>query len=711
MEFQNQYTLFHNRKSWLLVRHFRSSTLTTGEQPKSRFQRYEMKKITKWILSAVIVFLLLGTAVMVFGFLLPYTPTETSMPDSGVLTVERQPDGQLLLSWPAGDNADLYRVEILEPLAGNEPKLLYREFADTETGFLLPEIPAGMTVTLRVTSVSKYKTLLQEGVRFSENALETTDCFHSLPVLTLTTDADANEKTFYAEVQDLQGLQWHYRLLDDAGNILAQQDLEQPSLALNFGKDGSFPMPEGEARYQLLAYPLYQTDSLRYLDTPAEPISITEEVLTVWDLAPMLTRNSKYTFTLTWNETRGMDYEVQRMEQDVWQTVAQIPADGERSYTSPRLEPDQICQYRVVSINSDTGEYAAVSDPMIFEVKPMTSCVTVWPVKDLTAYSDSHWQHAVDTATAGKAYYALELVNGMFAVRIGDDICYIDSNYCMVNLPEYIGELCSYNITNSAYSIYAVHEFGIPEVTGVVTAGYEDVYQDDGSFLVPLLYPTAQKLYNAAKTALAQGYRLKIYDSFRPYIATREIYDLTEQILYNELPQETYTGQPRSSVTDLPETPRPGSDKLDYGWVMTGHNYVLNAFLARTGSMHNLGIALDLTLEDVETGKEIPMQSSMHDLSQYSVLSQNNEAANTLGDIMHGAGFGGLVSEWWHFQDNNAKASLSLPYVQYGVDAACWVKDDLGWKYRTVKGSFHTGETVNISGTDYTFDENGYVIN
>lgn len=670
-----------------------------------------MKKLTKWLLSAVIIFLLLGTAVMVFGFLLPYASTQTSMPDSGVLTVERQADGQRLLSWPAGDNADFYRVEILDPTDGSEEKLLYREFSDTETGFLLPEIPAGMTLTLRVTSAATYKTLLQEGTRFSENALEATVCFHSLPVLTLTTDADANEQTFYAEVQDLQGLQWHYQLLDDAGNVLAEQDLEQASLTLDFGEDGSFPLPQGEEQYRLLAYPLYKTEELRYLDVPSESIPITEEALTVWDLAPVLTQNSKYTFTLTWNETRGMDYEVQQLGQNGWRTVSTVGSEEERIYTSPQLEPDQTLQYRVVSVDPDSGEYAAESEPLTFEVKPMTTYVTVWPVRDLTAYADPGWGTPVDTAKAETAYYALELKNGMFAVRIGDDIRYIDSSYCMVNLPEYLGDLCSYNITNSVYSIYAVHEFGIPNVTGVVSIGYEDVCQEDGTFLVPLLYPTAQKLYNAALAAREQGYRLKIYDSFRPYATTRAIYDLTEQILYDPLPETTYTGQPRSTITDLPETLRPGASQLDYSWVMTGHNYTLNAFLARTGSTHNLGIALDLTLEDLETGGEIPMQTSMHDLSQYSVLGENNEAADLLGQIMHGAGFGGLVSEWWHFQDNGARASLGLPYVQNGVSAECWVRDDTGWRYRTAKGGFLTGETVTISGKDYTFDENGYAVN
>ena len=111
--------------------------------------------------------------------------------------------------------------------------------------------------------------------------------------------------------------------------------------------------------------------------------------------------------------------------------------------------------------------------------------------------------------------------DGMFAIRLDGKTCYIDSNYCMINLPEYLGPLCAYNITTSYISLYMVPEYGIPNVTGVVTGGYDHVRMADGTYLVPLLYPTAQKLRVAAETARDQGYRLKIYDAYRPPDACR----------------------------------------------------------------------------------------------------------------------------------------------------------------------------------------------
>lgn len=48
--------------------------------------------------------------------------------------------------------------------------------------------------------------------------------------------------------------------------------------------------------------------------------------------------------------------------------------------------------------------------------------------------------------------------------------------------------------------------------------------EEDG-FLVPYLYPGSQKLLSAAQAALEDGYRLKIYEAFRPNEATRYLYD------------------------------------------------------------------------------------------------------------------------------------------------------------------------------------------
>lgn len=105
-----------------------------------------------------------------------------------------------------------------------------------------------------------------------------------------------------------------------------------------------------------------------------------------------------------------------------------------------------------------------------------------------------------------------------------------------------------------------------------------------------------------------------------------------------------------------------------------------------------MGIALDLTIETLE-GKELEMQTDMHDLSVYSTIWHDNSEALVLESIMKDAGFGGLTSEWWHFQDNETRDALSLNIYMYnGVSAEGWIADDTGWRYRRADGSFVTGQ-------------------
>ena len=120
-------------------------------------------------------------------------------------------------------------------------------------------------------------------------------------------------------------------------------------------------------------------------------------------------------------------------------------------------------------------------------------------------------------------------------------------------------------------------------------------------------------------------------------------------------------------------------------------------------------MALDLTLEEYSSGREVKMQSAIHDLSWYSVSGRNNASAKVLASIMTKAGFAGLSSEWWHFQDDEATSRLSPPAVYNGVTAEGWVYDAQGWRYRDGRGRFTMGKTLKLDGAEYTFDANGYL--
>ncbi|MCD8055384.1 MAG: hypothetical protein LUE25_01485 [Clostridiales bacterium] len=374
-----------------------------------------------------------------------------------------------------------------------------------------------------------------------------------------------------------------------------------------------------------------------------------EEILRNWEGEIAGGEVGNNVFTITWSSQFGDSFEVQRYYSDLgeWETEYTISADGsaDTSYTTPRLVSFSETRYRVVARGTT---YYAVSDEIVFTTEQCVVSSIIWPVDDLTAYTTSSGNTQAGNVETLKAYLVVDEADGRFGVDVNGETWYIDSDYCMINLPDYVGELCEYNITNSYSSIYMVHDYSIPDMTGTVIVGYEDVQISEDEYYVPLLYPTAKKLVVAGQSALEQGYRIRIYDSYRPNEATVYMYKTLSSVLDDTIP-ETF-------------------NILTYRDVIFGEtSYTLTYFVAYGRSMHNLGIAMDLTIVDVETGEELEMQTSLHDLSHYSEVSNNNESAALLRSIMLSAGFSPLVSEWWHFQDNEAYSDLSLPTLSGGV--------------------------------------------
>lgn len=248
---------------------------------------------------------------------------------------------------------------------------------------------------------------------------------------------------------------------------------------------------------------------------------------------------------------------------------------------------------------------------------------TIWPVTDVKMNNAAGEE--MKTIKAGTPLKVLTYANGIFKIYYDEKTGFVDSNVCMINLPDIMPEEMQYDITNSYYSIYKIHGDRIDGVTGEVLYPY--VLIDEEEYLVPLLFPVAVHLYEAQQTAMERGYTLKVYDAYRPYAVTKDIYALTTEFV---------TANP--IYTELMTEP------------VKGVAYKQSNFLAQSVSNHNYGVAVDITLADLKTGKELEMQSPMHELSTLSVLSLNNENANILADIMLSNGFRGLNSEWWHFE-------------------------------------------------------------
>lgn len=664
-----------------------------------------MKKRKIWLIIAVTAGLLAAAAALIF--FLPYYMARSYMPLGSVMTLEQQENGDLLLRWPGIAAADHYRVQLLEPYGDEENETVLAELSSESNKCVLPDVRKNEEVLIRVSSAVEYEIPGQKKIRYGGTPLEAIVQLDTPVISELSWKAYPETKSIEVSFSMKEGDLCRCWAVDGEGRKTYLSSSSEPHMSFAFGEGKELAIPSYGTEC-VLAFDAYREfDGLTFYGVQTAELTMIREDL--------FGRRISVEFadlgdrcTLNWSETKGDYYEVQMKTgyDREWTSVACVPAYGERSYSSPRLDPCEEYSFRVIAQGGKVPErfaYAAISESFHMDTDESVLYSTVWPVKDMEVFADPGFTEAAGKVKCGRALCVVEEAEGAFGVYLDGQIRYIDSSYCMINLPDYMGRLCSYNITNSYSSLYMVHEYAIPRVTGVVTGGYGSVKQHDGSYIVPLLYPTARKLLDAAKTAREAGYRLKIYDSFRPGMATSEIYYLTEQILGDTLPRWTYTG----AYVSLPE---PQGDELTYGEVMTGGVYSLSAFLAKGASLHNFGVALDLTLEDAESGKELRMQTSMHDLSFYSASWRNNEAANTLSSIMTGAGFGGLSSEWWHFQDNDNLARLRLSPVWYGLSAEGWIVDDRGYRYRLADGSCYTECTVIIEETEYSFDAEGYLI-
>ncbi|MEW5798011.1 MAG: M15 family metallopeptidase [Bacteroidota bacterium] len=144
-------------------------------------------------------------------------------------------------------------------------------------------------------------------------------------------------------------------------------------------------------------------------------------------------------------------------------------------------------------------------------------------------------------------------------------------------------------------------------------------YATENNFTKTKLYPVAKaKLRREAAESLAAvnrelrslGFRLKVYDAYRPLAIQWK--------LWKVVPNEDYVADPRK------------------------------------GSRHNRGAAVDLTIIDSH-GNELEMPTPYDDFTEkawhsYELLSEAAKKNRALlKDVMERHGFNPIKSEWWHY--------------------------------------------------------------
>jgi D-alanyl-D-alanine dipeptidase len=142
--------------------------------------------------------------------------------------------------------------------------------------------------------------------------------------------------------------------------------------------------------------------------------------------------------------------------------------------------------------------------------------------------------------------------------------------------------------------------------------------------------PAADALVRAHRALLARGYGLLVFDGYRPWRVTKLFWDVT--------PPGT-----REFVADPAK-----------------------------GSKHNRGCAVDLSLFDVKTGREIEMPSAYDEMSPRAYPTYDGGAADArarrdmLRAAMEQEGFSVEPNEWWHFnyKDWTAYAILDIPFTE-----------------------------------------------
>jgi len=136
------------------------------------------------------------------------------------------------------------------------------------------------------------------------------------------------------------------------------------------------------------------------------------------------------------------------------------------------------------------------------------------------------------------------------------------------------------------------------------------VYDSPRAFLQR---PAAQALLRAHHELMQHGYGLLIFDAYRPWYVTKVFWDATP------------------------------ADK---------HEFVADP---SKGSRHNRGCAVDLTLYDLKSGREIEMTGVYDEMSprSYPTYTGGTDEQRRHRDLLRSAmekqGFTVYDTEWWHF--------------------------------------------------------------
>ncbi len=178
------------------------------------------------------------------------------------------------------------------------------------------------------------------------------------------------------------------------------------------------------------------------------------------------------------------------------------------------------------------------------------------------------------------------------------------------------------------------------------------VYTEARAFLQR---PAAEALARVNQALRRQGYGLVIFDGYRPWAVTRIFWDATPA------DEKKFVADPRE------------------------------------GSKHNRGCAVDLSLFELATGRQVAMPGEYDEASErsYPGYQGGSAEARRLRDLLRAAmeaeGFAVYEYEWWHFDYRDWKSYpiLDVPFSEIKKAGPCGVSTSTrrstprpGWKRR-----------------------------
>lgn len=157
------------------------------------------------------------------------------------------------------------------------------------------------------------------------------------------------------------------------------------------------------------------------------------------------------------------------------------------------------------------------------------------------------------------------------------------------------------------------------------------VYTEARAFLQR---PAAEALVRVSRALREKGYGLAVFDGYRPWFVTKLFWEIT-----------------------------PADKKV----------FVADPL---KGSRHNRGCAVDLTLYDLHTGKEVSMPGEFDEMTERSHVNyaggtpQQRRLRDTLRAAMEAEGFAVYEPEWWHFDFKDWKQYPILNLSFSDIDRA-----------------------------------------